>query len=1000
LLSLFSFESGLSPALSVIDDDEKEVLFQESLSKSIDVRTWNEIDELGQRFSIERNDTRYVIKSISDNARNNALDVKQLELSRDDSVKSLKSLLPKPTEDQEKIQKEIKKMIPAVLKKAKEIGDSTQDTTKSVEALADFYHKQQLGFKIPWADWATSAEPKVGATAKRASLFDSVAELMQAHIRFPEFQNDLFNYIKLCFDVAIRSMEAYTLLKKERGLVDFIDQESLLLDALDHTGIQQRFREQFKVLFVDEFQDTSPLQLSLFIKISSLVEKVIWVGDSKQAIYGFRNSDSQLINCVTKALGKPDARDILKTSYRSRPELVSIVNGLFLQAFKDNEKALTDEQIILIPDRKNNKQLQTAFQLWGFQWKASRGQWDTTDKYQSQIASKVAAFLRENNLVEDPHSKTTRAVKAGDISILCRTNKNCIGIANALRNQGLQAAVSDAGLNLTAEWRLLKACLHLLVDENDSLSKSEIKFLTSIDHNIPAMLEDRLLFLQQAGDDYESKSKWLIDDPIIQWINEHRSSLLSQSISGIIQLIYAGLHFHNTVMKWGNGAQRHANLQQVLNYSLEFEEYCSKVALLPNVHGFISWFDGLTENQQDKRGLVTNEFSVNVLTYHAAKGLEWPVVILCDLDDQREPDVFSVRVNPKDKIDFKDPLRDRGLRFWPWPYRTTIYRQRMGLKEFKDRCNNSEDYTTLEVREQSESLRLLYVGFTRARDYLIVPFKSKSQDCYLKAILENGISSFADLDNFSADKIIPKSKLFNQPIRLWVTDYNDYADEVKNADSVTEVYQGNKRKEYAPYYRTPSGSLPVEDVSFKEGISIHNSFSDNKPDGERSDFGTFIHRVFCAYKPTMNEDQIKDLINRLGVCYGFDKPVMQKELLYVVHEFYNWLAKEFTPGKIYNELPLMMERDGQLVDGIADLVIETDHEIILIDYKTFIGDLAQMQWKAKTFSGQLKLYMDILRQGFPGKNVRGGIYFVMKGFVVWMGGEQVEMVEVNTKLQS
>ncbi len=53
-------------------------------------------------------------------------------------------------------------------------------------------------------------------------------------------------------------------------------------------------------------------------------------------------------------------------------------------------------------------------------------------------------------------------------------------------------------------------------------------------------------------------------------------------------------------------------------------------------------------------------------------------------------------------------------------------------------------------------------------------------------------------------------------------------------------------------------------------------------------------------------------------------------------------------------------------------------------FATFSGN-TQMQWKAKTFSGQLKLYMDILQQGFPGKKVRGGIYFVMKGVVVWMG---------------
>jgi hypothetical protein len=103
----------------------------------------------------------------------------------------------------------------------------------------------------------------------------------------------------------------------------------------------------------------------------------------------------------------------------------------------------------------------------------------------------------------------------------------------------------------------------------------------------------------------------------------------------------------------------------------------------------------------------------------------------------------------------------------------------------------------------------LYVGFTRARDYLVIPFKSRSQDCYLKVILENGISSFADLDNFPTDKTIRKSKLFNQPLRLWVTDYNDYADEVDNADDHIEVYQENKRKEYAPYYITPSASQPL-----------------------------------------------------------------------------------------------------------------------------------------------------------------------------------------------
>ena len=162
LLSLFSFEAGLSPKLSVVDDDEKDVLFQESLSRSIDVFTWNEIDELTLRFSIERKDARGVIKSISDNARNNALGIKQLELSRDDSIKSLKSLLPKADEDQKKIIKKIQNIIPGLRAKAKIINDDTVKTFEALKAFEDFYYKLQNNFKFHGQTGPTALNRIVG----------------------------------------------------------------------------------------------------------------------------------------------------------------------------------------------------------------------------------------------------------------------------------------------------------------------------------------------------------------------------------------------------------------------------------------------------------------------------------------------------------------------------------------------------------------------------------------------------------------------------------------------------------------------------------------------------------------------------------------------------------------------------------------------------------------------------------------------------------------------
>jgi ATP-dependent exoDNAse (exonuclease V) beta subunit len=845
LLSLFSFERGLSPALTVIDDTEKDVLFQTALSGSLDVKMWDDLDKIGERFSMERKDIMKIIKSISDNARNNALDKKQLEISRDDSISSIKKVLPKTNKNQQRIKSELNKNLRGLRSKVEKARDGGQDTANALQSFETFSYKVQQEYDIPWAEWASCAKLKCNAPARDCKVFDEVKELMQAHLHFPEFHNDIIEFIRLCFDAAIISMQAYSELKKERGLVDFVDQESLLLTALDDVKIKKRFQQQFKILFVDEFQDTSPLQLALFLKISSMVKKVIWVGDAKQSIYGFRNSDAELIKTVTTALGKPNDNDILKTSYRSRPELVDIVNRLFLPAFQKDNKEVTKEEIIVEPDRGTNKDFKTAFQLWGFKWQPSKGERDNKEKYQSHLAARVIAFLENAPLVEDIYSKKIRVATPGDISILCRTNDNCTNIANALRTQGLQAVVSNTGLNLTAEWRLLKACLHLLVDNTDSLSKFEIDFLTSHKHDVSKMLEERLLFLKDVGKDYERQNNWLNDHDIVKWINTNRSNLLAESIAGIIRLIYTGLDFNSIVMSWGNGAQRHANLQQIVTYATQFEDYCAKLALLPNVHGFLSWFDSLVEDELDNRGLVTNEFSVNVLTYHAAKGLEWPVVILFDMEHQRDPDVFGIRTKAKATIEFKEPLQDRFLRFWPWPYKT-VYGKQHGSDEFKQYGKKADDHDSLVKKEKSEALRLLYVGFTRARDYLIIPFKTgdKDQKCYLKPLVENGISSLVEIGEIETDSILPRSKLFDFPLRLWITSYSYAEKAADNINKQAEIYLQKEKKEYPHYLINPSGSAPAQDITFTESLEIHSAFSDEKMDVERSEFGSFIHRLY------------------------------------------------------------------------------------------------------------------------------------------------------------
>ncbi|MFX6035901.1 UvrD-helicase domain-containing protein, partial [Acinetobacter baumannii] len=85
--------------------------------------------------------------------------------------------------------------------------------------------------------------------------------------------------------------------KRTLGAVDFSDQEVLLLSVLrDTEEVRAALAGELDLVMVDEFQDTSPLQLALFVELAKLAKRSVWVGDPKQAIYGFRGTDARLIS--------------------------------------------------------------------------------------------------------------------------------------------------------------------------------------------------------------------------------------------------------------------------------------------------------------------------------------------------------------------------------------------------------------------------------------------------------------------------------------------------------------------------------------------------------------------------------------------------------------------------------------------------------------------------------------------------------------------------------
>ena len=105
------------------------------------------------------------------------------------------------------------------------------------------------------------------------------------------------------------------------------------LQLLERKEVQKDIKSRYTHLYVDEFQDSNPMQVRIFQKLSSLLNTV-YVGDKKQAIYGFRGSDTELTTAIADSIGK-DNTEHLEHSYRSIEPLVKFSNAIFSQVFSN-----------------------------------------------------------------------------------------------------------------------------------------------------------------------------------------------------------------------------------------------------------------------------------------------------------------------------------------------------------------------------------------------------------------------------------------------------------------------------------------------------------------------------------------------------------------------------------------------------------------------------------------------------------------------------------------
>src|SRR5690606_2952332 len=200
------------------------------------------------------------------------------------------------------------------------------------------------------------------------------------------------------------------------------------------------------------------------------VKRSLWVGDQKQAIFGFRQTDPALVNAVIEKIrpATGGGEEMLDTSRRSRPDLVRFTNSVFALAFPP--KGVPADKVV-IP--KIHRDEPAGFGPALHHWMLEGKSWPTALE---ALAGRIHTLLAapEATPVVNRADGTTRALKPSDIAVLCRQNERCKAVADALGARGILAAMPRDGLLDTPEAVLAIAALRYLVDPSDTLAIAEL----------------------------------------------------------------------------------------------------------------------------------------------------------------------------------------------------------------------------------------------------------------------------------------------------------------------------------------------------------------------------------------------------------------------------------------------------------------------------------------------------------------------------------------------
>jgi ATP-dependent helicase/nuclease subunit A len=682
--------------------------------------------------------------------------------------------------------------------------------------------------------------------------------------------------------------------KAAESLLDFDDLLIRTRELLRNEHALASLRDRYRFFLVDEFQDTDPLQAEIVFLLAVCGRypeggRLFIVGDPKQSIYRFRRADVEIFEGVKKRLAESGSHLHISQNFRSVPSIVRWVNATFEDIMTPPERGMYQPRYEPIRETREDRGPAVAELDLGLEDTRTNAS-DIRKAEGEAIARLIRRLVEESPLVRDRATKESRPLSYGDIAVIYPGTTGIDYYEQPLRRVDIPYIIEGGKLYYTRqEVRDIAAAMRAIEDPWDRLA-----LVAALRSPLFGFSDEELYIFKSAGGTFDYLGSGVPDTGPFQdfaaafrLMADLHGSRNGMGPVGTLKALLRETGFLQFCLLRPHGEQRVQNIRKILQNARGFE------ARGLSFGRFVQWLgeqESLITAESESPLVEEDENAVRLLTVHKAKGLQFPVVILANLAQRRS----------------------RNTRLYIGGGRSPAFK--IGWMKTGDFDEVAE---LEELKDEAETIRLLYVAATRAGDLLVVPRGPSAKKKSYFTLIEEGLSRGPSVLRWEARGLPPltgSARPFTRRIRT-----GGMRERSRWIARRRELIERSSR---APAVVTPSGVVEHEAVGAQGAGGA---------DGSRL-FGLAFHEIM--ERLDLSFESVPDALARtVASRHGLSGAGELRDLAEKTLRS-GLLREAASSDRLFREVPFSLLLGEGFLEGRIDLIYRSGGSWKIVDYKT------------------------------------------------------------------